>query len=411
MGAKEVEEAAQRVAEVIVQTPLELSQRLSEELGREIYLKREDRQVCRSFKVRGAYNTMATLSPEARRAGVVCASAGNHAQGVAYACARLGIPGTIFLPSNTPKQKRQRIAAIGQSWVDQVIVEGNFDQANELAQARAHEQGQVYVHPYDGAATICGQGTLAPDLYEQCPTMGTLLVPVGGGGLIAGMAAWFKENAPDVTIIGVESEGAACAKAALDAGHPVTLPHVNTFVDGTAVGRIGDVTFELIRDLVDDVITVPEGAVCTEMLDLYHSEGIIAEPAGALASAAARRFLSEARPGPIVCVVSGGNNDLSRYADVIERSARYEGLRHYFLVTFPQEPGALRLFLDEILCAGEDIIHFEYTKKNNRDTGPALVGIELVHAADIEGLRARMKDSPLKVEEISPDSDYFSLLI
>ena len=410
--AKDIDVAAGVLAKVATKTPLQKSERLSEEVGRPVYLKREDLQICRSFKVRGAYVRMAAMDEDERAAGVVCASAGNHAQGVAYACAHLGIQGTIFLPASTPRQKRKRIATIGGKWVEPVIVAGDFDEANRVAAAAAKDGGKVYVHPYDDPYTITGQGSIAVDLDSQLPEdTDMILIPVGGGGLIAGMATWLKAHRPGIRIVGVESQGAASMKAALEAGNPVSLDRVDSFVDGTAVGRAGDLTFQIVRELVDDIVVVPEGAVCTEMLDLYHSEGVIAEPAGALASAAARNFLPQIPNGSVVCLVSGGNNDLSRYAEVTERSGRYEGLRHYFLVTFNQEPGALRSFLNDVLSDGEDIIYFQYTKKNNRDTGPALVGIELPDPSDIKGLRRRMAASPLQVQEIDPSSQIFKILV
>lgn len=410
--ARDIEVAAGVLAKVATKTPLQKSDRLSAEVGRPVYLKREDLQICRSFKVRGAYVRMAAMDEDERAAGVVCASAGNHAQGVAYACAHLGIQGTIFLPASTPRQKRKRIATIGGKWVEPVIVAGDFDEANRVAAAAAKDGGKVYVHPYDDPYTIAGQGSIAVDLDSQLPEdTDMILIPVGGGGLIAGMATWLKAHRPGIRIVGVESQGAASMKAALEAGNPVSLDRVDSFVDGTAVGRAGDLTYQVVRDLVDDIVVVPEGAVCTEMLDLYHSEGVIAEPAGALASAAARNFLPQIPNGSVVCLVSGGNNDLSRYAEVTERSGRYEGLRHYFLVTFNQEPGALRSFLNDVLSDGEDIIYFQYTKKNNRDTGPALVGIELPDPSDIKGLRRRMAASPLQVQEIDPSSQIFKILV
>ena len=414
----EVESAARALRGVVRRTALGRSVRLSDHLGRDVYLKREDLQKCRSFKVRGAYARMSMLTPAQRESGVVCASAGNHAQGVAYACSHLEVRGTIYLPSNTPRQKRQRIEVIGGQWVEQVIVEGTFDRANALAQEAARASGRVYVHPYDDPMTIAGQGTVATELAEQMPPdTACVLVPVGGGGLLAGILTWLKHARPEVRVIGVEPAGAASMRAALDQGQPVHLDRVDSFVDGTAVGQAGDLAFDVVRALVDDLVTVPEGAVCTEMLDLYQSDGVIAEPAGALASTAAREFFRAGetaetdRPGAVVCLVSGGNNDLTRYAEVMERSLRHEGLRHYFLVTFPQQPGALRLFLGEILGPGDDIVHFEYTKKNNRDTGPALVGIDLSHREGLEGLRRRMEASPLHVEEIGTDSELFRLLV
>lgn len=413
-------EAAHILEGVVTRTPLNLSERLSADLGTAVYLKREDMQRCRSFKVRGAYRRMSALTAAERQAGVVCASAGNHAQGVAYACQQLQVHGTIFLPSNTPRQKRDRIATIGGRWVEQVIVDGTFDKANTLARQAAESTGRTYVHPYDDALTIAGQGTIAAELLTQMPDqVAAVLVPVGGGGLLAGIATLLKAERPQIRVFGVEPEGAASMAAAMESGEPVTLDRVDPFVDGTAVGRAGEVSFQVANATVDGVLVVPEGGVCTEMLDLYHSDGVIAEPAGALASTAARMYLStederdslKVGPGAIVCITSGGNNDLTRYAEVQERSLRHEGLRHYFMVTFPQQPGALRLFLADVLGPGDDIVHFEYTKKNMRETGPALVGIDLSAPEDIDGLRSRMEKSPLHVEEIPPGSEIFRLLI
>lgn len=417
----DIDAAWKILSPVVRHTPLALSDRLSEATGVTVLLKREDEQKCRSFKVRGAYARMSMLSPAERQLGVVCASAGNHAQGVAYACAHLGVRGTIYLPSHTPRQKRERIRVIGGDWVEQVIVDGSFDRANALAQEAARQSGRAYVHPYDDAMTIAGQGTVAVELVEQMPKdTAAILVPVGGGGLLAGVATWMKTTRPDVRIIGVEPAGAASMRTALNEGEPIDLETVDPFVDGTAVGRAGALAFEAARRYVDDVLVVPEGAVCTEMLELYQSDGVIAEPAGALASSAIREFLSTPKQrkailgrseGALVALVSGGNNDLSRYAEVMERSLRHEGLRHYFLVTFPQQPGALRVFLEEVLGPSDDIVHFEYTKKNNRESGPALVGIDVAAKADIEGLRVRMAASPLHVEELAADSEFFRLVI
>ncbi|WP_026460979.1 threonine ammonia-lyase IlvA [Schaalia suimastitidis] len=406
---------------IVRETPLDLSARLTNAIDTRVYLKREDTQKCRSFKVRGAYARMAALSPTERERGVVCASAGNHAQGVAYACSHLHVRGTIYLPSNTPRQKRNRIADIGGAWVEQVIVDGTFDKANALAQEAARVSGRTYVHPYDDPLTIAGQGTIGVELDRQMPAdTAAVLVPVGGGGLLAGVLTSLQARRPGIKIIGVEPVGAASMRAALDAGQPVRLDSVDPFVDGTAVGQIGTLPFDTVIAQVDDVLVVPEGAVCTEMLELYQSDGVIAEPAGALASTAALHFLANrdvrerllgGKDGAIVCLVSGGNNDLTRYAEIMERSLRHEGLRHYFLVTFPQQPGMLRMFLEDVLGPHDDIVHFEYTKKNNRDSGPALVGIDLSCKDDIHPLRRRMEASPLHVEELQADSDFYRLVI
>ncbi len=398
-------------------TPVDLSSRLSDTAGVPVYLKREDLQVCRSFKVRGAYHRISQLDAAGREAGVVCASAGNHAQGVAHACKSQRIEGTIFLPVSTPRQKRDRIRALGGDWVNLVFVDGAFDAAQEVALANAKETGRTYIHPYDDPLVMAGQGTVAIELFRQLEgNVHTVLVPVGGGGLISGMAAWLKEARPSIRIIGVEAAGAASSHAARIAGSPQTLAQIDSFVDGTAVGRSGDNTFKVVSELVDEIVVVDEGAVSSEMLSLYHQDGIIAEPAGALASAAIvsaaeGRIAGLNLSGPTVAIVSGGNNDLSRYAEVMERSMHYEGLRHYFLVSFPQQPGALRHFLDQVLGPEDDIVHFEYTKKNNRYMGPALVGVDLQRPEDLAGLLERMEASPVTVEKIPTDSDLLRLLI
>lgn len=410
-SAAAVQLAATTIGSVLRSTPLEASERLSAELGVLVLLKREDNQVCRSYKARGAYNLISSLTAAQRARGVVCASAGNHAQGVAFSCRALGIKGRVFLPTNTPRQKREQIANIGGEWIEAVIAGSSYDEASAAAHADARSTGAIYVHPFDDPRTIAGQGTVAMEIADQFDgDLGTVIVPVGGGGLIAGMALWLSENRPNVRIIGAEPAGAASMRAALEQGHPVTLPSVDTFVDGAAVGRVGELTYPIVRDLVEEVVQVPEGAVCTEMLNLYQSEGIIAEPAGALASAAAR-LLGPKLVGPVVCIVTGGNNDVSRYSEVVERSLLYEGLRHYFLVSFPQEPGALRRFLDEILTNDEDIVAFEYIKKSNREAGPALVGIDLEAAHDIDALLARMDNSRFQIERIPPGSPLFTFLI
>jgi len=404
--------AAQTLGTTVRKTPLDLSLRLSGQRHQPVLLKREDVQVGRSYKVRGAYNFISSLTEEERAAGVVCASAGNHAQGVAFASRQLRIHGKVFLPSTTPRQKRARISDIGGQWIEQVIGGGTFDQASEAAMTYAAQTGATYIHPFDDPRTIAGQGTVVKEIFEQASELPTtVVVPVGGGGLLAGTAIWLRTFHPEVRIIGVEPEGAASMRAALEHGGPVTLPEIDAFADGTAVARVGDIPYQIAREMVDEVIAVPEGAICTEMLELYQVEGIIAEPSGALATTAVARFLPNLPDGPVACIISGGNNDVSRYDDIVERSSVYEGLRHYFLVTFPQEPGALRHFLDDVLSDGEDIVLFEYTKKNNRETGPALVGIEIEDPASISELLRRMEKSPLHIEKLEPNSPAFSFLL
>jgi len=396
--------AAGRLAPVVTTTPLHESARLRAALGRPVWLKREDQQISRSYKLRGAFTVISSLSDDERARGVVCASAGNHALGVAYSCQILGVRARVFLPTTTPRQKRQQIQSIGGDLVETVVAGHTYDEASAAARADAATTRAVYVHPFDDLRTIAGQGTVGVEITGQMDgPVGTLVVPVGGGGLLAGVATWFRAHSPSTRLIGVEPTGAPSMTAALAAGHPVRIESTDRFVEGAAVERVGDLTFPIVRDLVDQIVEVDEGAVATEMLDLYQVDGIIAEPAGALATAATR-LLDPPPEGPVVCVVSGGNNDVSRYAETIERSLVHEGLRHYFLVTFPQEPGALRHFLDEVLGSGDDIVLFEYVKKSNKDTGPALVGIELERADDLDGLLGRMEASPLSIERVPPDS-------
>ena len=413
-----VDEAALRLDGVTAVTPLQRNDRLSDLTGAEVWLKREDLQPVRSYKLRGAYTLMSQLDGAARAAGVVCASAGNHAQGVAWACARLGIDGRIYVPSTTPRQKRDRIRAIGGDHVDLTITGETYDAADRAAHEAATATGRTLVPAFDDPRTLAGQGTVAAEILAQLNGQApdVLLVPVGGGGLLAGCGAWLREHAPSTHVIGVEPAGAACVAAALQMGHPVTLSVLDTFVDGAAVRRAGEVTLPLIRALGCHLVAVPEGQVCSEMLALYQADGIIAEPAGALASSALRRgphdVTVRVAPGQtVVAIVSGGNNDISRYSEVLERSLVHEGRKHYFMVTFPQEPGALRRFLEEILGPEDDIVLFEYTKKSNREAGPALVGIELGDPDSLPDLLARIAASPIKVEPVSPDGSFFRYLV
>ena len=410
-----VDEAARRLAPVTRVTPLEPNPRLGAIAGATVLLKREDLQPVRSYKLRGAYNLISELSDGERDAGVICASAGNHGQGVAWACAHLGIRGHIYVPSTTPRQKRDQMVSLGKGWVELVVTGDTYDMASAAAKEAAARSRATLVPAFDDVRTAAGQGTVAAEIVEQLGhAPDVVVVPVGGGGMLAGMGAWLRTHHPDTRIVGVEPAGAASMMAALRAGGPVTLESIDTFVDGAAVARAGDVTYPLVRDIGAELVSVGEGHICTEMLQLYQTDGIIAEPAGALASSALTGPHPRVRVQPgqtVVCVLSGGNNDVSRYAEIVERSLVDEGRRHYFLVNFPQEPGALRRFLDEVLGPDDDITLFEYVKRSNREIGPALVGIELGDPASYPDLVARMDASPLTVEVISPDSPFYRFLV
>nr|WP_229735305.1 threonine ammonia-lyase IlvA [Ornithinimicrobium tianjinense] len=410
-SAEDVDAAAERISGRAARTPLQLCSRLSEATGARVWLKREDLQPVRSYKVRGAANLIAQLDSEQIWAGVVCASAGNHAQGVAHACSTLGVNARIYLPANTPRQKRERVAAFGGDWVEAIVGGQTYDEAAAAAKADVERTGATLVPAFDHPHTIAGQGTVAREVVEDLGHAPDVLVlPVGGGGLLAGCLTWLAERHPDTRVVGVEPGGAACLIEATRAGGPVTLEHIDRFVDGAAVARAGDWTYQVVARHTPGLVAVPEGRVCTEMIALYQSDGIIAEPAGALAAAALDQ-LDLPDGGDVVVVVSGGNNDLLRYAEVVERSLIHEGLKHYFLVDFPQEPGMLRRFLDEVLGPDDDIALFEYVKRNNRETGPALVGIELGSRADLAPLLERMAGSSMEVEPIAPDSPLFRFIL
>lgn len=408
----DIDAAARRIGDIVRSTNLDASDRLSEMTGARILLKREDQQAVRSYKIRGAYNLMAQLTGDERSAGVVTASAGNHAQGVAFACRSLEINGRIYVPSNTPKQKRDRILAHGRNWVELVVTGINFDAAQTAARADAERTGATMVPPFDHPDTMAGQGTIAAEILAQLDEApDAVVVPVGGGGLVGGIATYLAEYAPDCKIIGVEPTGAPSLTRALEAGEPVTLDSVDTFVDGASVSRLGDFPFGVISSMTEriQVLTVDEGAVSTEMLELYQNEGIIAEPAGAL-SVAALDQLDIDEGATVVCVISGGNNDVSRYSEIIERSLVHLGLKHYFLVKFPQEPGQLRRFLDEVLGPEDDITQFEYLKRNNREFGAALVGIELGSATGLHSLLERMDASRIECERLEPGTAAYEYL-
>jgi len=414
VDAAMVDAAATRLEGVVATTPLERNARLSNALGADIWLKREDLQTVRSYKVRGAYNLIAQLDEAAREAGVVAASAGNHAQGVAYACSALAVRGRLYLPRSTPRQKRDRIAALGGTMIEIVLGGDTYDEAAASARTDAAQTGATLVPAFDDPRTIAGQGTVVREIVGQLGSApDVIVIPVGGGGLLAGSLAWLGQRHPGTRVIGVEPAGAACVAAALAAGGPVTLPEIDNFIDGAAVRRAGDVTYPLIAASNAELVAAPEGRVCSEMLELYQSDGVIAEPAGALATAAlggpdAVRIL----PGTsVVCVLSGGNNDVSRYAEVVERALVHEGRKHYFLVEFPQEPGALRRFLDEVLGPNDDITLFEYVKRSNRETGPALVGVELSSPDDLPALLARMDAAPSRIERVESSSPLFRFLL
>src|SRR5690554_1517137 len=403
--------ALKRIQSVINRTPLQYNNRLSKKYNASIYLKREDMQVVRSYKLRGAYNKISRLSDEERQHGVVCASAGNHAQGFAFSCKNQQIKGVIFMPSHTPKQKIDQTRMFGESFVEIILTGDSFDDCLKEALIYTREHNMTFVPPFDDYAIIEGQGTVGVEILEDLPDVDIVIVPIGGGGLASGVGYYLNQAGPEITCYGVEPEGAACMKAAFSAGKPITLDNIITFVDGAAVKRAGDITFELCQKYINRIELVPEGKVCSSILNLYNNDAIVAEPAGALTVASLDMFKDEIRGKKVVCIISGGNNDFDRMAEIKELSLQYEGKKHYFLVHFPQRPGALKLFVTEVMGPTDDITRFEFIKKTQRERGPALVGIEVQCAKDYQALIERMKLKDFDFKEINTDKTLFEYFI
>lgn len=403
--------AADRLRGIAVHTPLQENLNLSDRYGANIFLKREDLQVVRSYKIRGAYNKMAALPKEALAKGVVCASAGNHAQGLAYACRKMGVKGIIFMPTTTPAQKVKQVRMFGKEFVEVELIGDTYDDAYNAAMAYVDTHDSTFVHPFDDVLVMEGQGTVGLEIFKDSNfKIDYLLMAIGGGGLASGVSTVFKQLSPKTKLIGVEPLGSPSMKVSMDEGRVVPLAHIDKFVDGAAVKRVGDTTFEVCRQNLDRVILVPEGKVCTTILQLYNEEAIVAEPAGALSIAALDFIKDEIKGKNVVCLVGGGNNDITRTEEIKERSLLYEGLKHYFIIRFPQRAGAFRDFLN-VLGPTDDITRFEYAKKTNRDVGPAVVGIELKHRDDFGPLIERMQAQNIVFEYLNDQPDIFQFLI
>ncbi len=409
---EDIKRAAEVIRQVADVTPLTQSIRYSKQFGANILLKREDLHRVRSYKIRGAFNKISSLSKEELAKGVVCASAGNHAQGVAFACNYLGIHGTVYMPSVTPKQKVEQTKMFGGEWVTVILVGDTFDDSSKAAIKACQEQGKTFVHPFDDPKTIEGQGTVGLEILDQTDLpIDYVFVAIGGGGLASGLIGVFNALSPNTKIIGVEPEGAPSMKTSMEKGVNTELKQIDKFVDGAAVQRVGDYTFAICKDHLNDMITIPEGKVCQTILDLYNRDAIVVEPAGALTIAALDYFKDDIKDKNVVCIVSGSNNDITRTAEIKERALLYGKLKHYFIVRFPQRPGALKQFVAEILGPDDDITHFEYSKKSSKENAPAIVGIELKSPADLEPLISRMKDKNFFGEYLNDKPDLFQYLI
>jgi threonine dehydratase len=407
-----VYQAAARLSDVAIQTPLTENVNLSERYGAKILLKREDLQIVRSYKIRGAYNKMASLSAEALAKGVVCASAGNHAQGLAYACHRMGVKGTIFMPTTTPQQKIKQVQLFGRNDIEIRLIGDTYDDASQAAKVFCAAKKATFVHPFDDVDVIAGQGTVGLEIFKSSPNVDFLLLAIGGGGVAAGVSTVFKQLSPHTQLIGIEPAGAPSMKKSIEQGEVVELETIDKFVDGAAVKRVGELTFQICKDSLDNILVVDEGKVCSTILELYNESAIVAEPAGALTIAAldnlAERY--DIRGKTVVCLVSGGNNDITRTEEIKERSMLYQGLKHYFTIVFPQRAGALRNFVSNVLGETDDIVLFEYSKKTNREDGPALVGLEVKSREDFEAVMRRMDEHKIVYRYLNERPDLFSLL-
>jgi threonine dehydratase len=403
--------AALRLKKIVNRTPLQFSHSLSKKYQCKVYLKREDLQVVRSYKLRGAYNMMSSLPKEQLQKGVVCASAGNHAQGFAYSCKKLNAKGVVFMPVITPNQKIKQTKMFGEDFVEVKLTGDTFDDCAIAAKKYTEENGMTFIPPFDDYKIIEGQGTVGVEILEDQSDIDFLFIPVGGGGLSSGVGSYFKTYSPKTKIVGLEPEGAPAMFEALKNGYPVTLDSIDRFVDGAAVKRVGDLTFSICKEVLDDMHLVPEGKVCTTILKLYNEDAIVVEPAGALSIAALDDYADEIKGKNVVCIISGSNNDIDRMQEIKERSLQYEGLKHYFLINFAQRPGALKEFVNNVLGPTDDITRFEYMQKNNKEAGPALVGIELQSREDYIALLNNLNKYHIGYNELSKDNTLFSYLV
>ena len=400
-----------RLKDVVKKTPLTYNHNLSRKYGCDVYFKREDLQIVRSYKLRGAYNMMSLLPANELSKGVVCASAGNHAQGFAYSCKKLNIQGVVFMPIITPNQKVSQTKMFGEGFVEVKLVGDTFDDCAVAAKKYTEERGLTFIPPFDNISIIEGQSTVGIEILEEQQDIDFIFLPVGGGGLSAGVGAYFKTYAPATKIIGVEPEGAPSMLTAIKAGQPVKLDQIDSFVDGAAVKRVGDVTFEICKQVIDDMHLVPEGKICSTILKLYNEEAIVVEPAGAISVAALDDYADQIKGKKIVCIVSGSNNDIERMQEIKERSLQFEGLKHYFLIRFAQRPGALKEFVNQVLGPTDNITRFEYMQKNKKESAPALVVIELQSQENYQVLIDNMKSYNINYTALNKNDNVFAYII
>ena len=407
-----IDQAAIVLSEILEPTPFQKNNNLSDIYDADVYLKREDLQMVRSYKIRGAYNKIRSIAPENLNNGIVCASAGNHAQGVAFSCSKLKIIGSIFMPVTTPKQKIEQVRMFGKEYIEIILTGDTFDAANSAAIKYAEETGKTFIPPFDDPKVMEGQGTIGRELLSQAPEkLDYIFVPIGGGGLASGLGSYIKAMSPETKVIGVEPGGAPCMKTAIEKGEVVELEEIDKFVDGAAVKKAGALTYEVCKEVLDDIIIVPEGAVCTMIIQMYNKSAIVVEPAGALSTAALRFYADKIKGKKVACIVSGSNNDITRMEEIREKSLLYEGLKHYFIVEFPQKSGAVVSFINSVIGPSDDLVYIQYIKKTNKNFGPALIGIELSSKENFEPLIQRLESHGIKYEYINENNQLFEILI
>ena len=400
-----IEKASGVLEEILTPTPFQKNNNLSDIYGAEVYLKREDLQMVRSYKIRGAYNKIRSIDPENMKNGIVCASAGNHAQGVAFSCSKLQIMGSIFMPVTTPKQKIEQVRMFGREYIEIVLTGDTFDAANSAAIEFAKDNNKTFIPPFDDPKVMEGQGTIGLEILKQTEApLDYIFVPIGGGGLASGLGSYIKHMSPSTKVIGVEPAGAPCMKAAIDNGGVIKLAEIDKFVDGAAVQQAGSFTYEVCKQVLDDIVVVPEGAVCTTIIHMYNKSAIVVEPAGALAVAALKQYKDQIKGKRVACIVSGSNNDITRMEEIREKSLLHEGLKHYFIVNFPQKSGAILSFIQNVIGSSADLVHIQYIKKTNKNFGPALIGIELASKDDFEPFLNRMKENGFAYEYINENN-------
>lgn len=411
-STEDVRKAASVLSEILAPTPFHKNNNLSDMYEADVYLKREDLQMVRSYKIRGAYNKIRSIEPDTLKYGIVCASAGNHAQGVAFSCNKLQIMGSIFMPTTTPKQKIEQVRMFGKEYIDIVLTGDTFDAANSAAIEFAKKSGRTFIPPFDDPKVMEGQGTIGLEIMEQIKEpLDYIFVPIGGGGLASGLGSYIKAVSPETKIIGVEPAGAPCMKEAIAAGKVIKLDHIDKFVDGAAVQEAGAITYQVCKEVLDDIVVVPEGAVCTTIINMYNKSAIVVEPAGALSTAALRFYADKIKGKRVACIVSGSNNDITRMEEIREKSLLYEGLKHYFIINFPQKSGAVLSFIRDVIGPTDDLVYIQYIRKTNKESGPALIGIEVGAKEDFDALIRRMDANGISYEYINENNKLFEILI